>query len=110
MRDELRNWSDRDADAVLLAEGSIRRTAMRGVFGIAGVASPGHAYEGFPMNPGELSASPLVGHLVTPKPKSPGLRGERVPREKRITLKTESPATEGNRRCRQGQRSSLTNP
>jgi len=84
---ELRNWSDRDADAVLFAEGSIWRTDMRGVTGIAGVACPGHAYEGFPMNPGGLSASPLYGQQVTPKPKSPGLRGRGMPREKRITLK-----------------------
>ena len=45
---ELRNWSDRDADAMPVAEGSIRRTAMRGVFGIAGVASPGHAHRDSP--------------------------------------------------------------
>ena len=43
-RDELRNWSDRDADAMLLAESSIRHAVMRGVFGIAGVAArPGRA-------------------------------------------------------------------
>ena len=82
MRDELRNWSDRDADAVPVAEGSIRRTVMRGAFGIAGVASPGHAYEGFPMNPGELPASPLSGHLVAPIPKTPGLRRERAAPER----------------------------
>src|SRR5208283_3826551 len=34
--------------------------------------------KGFPVNPGELSASPLFGHLVAPKPKTPGLRRARA--------------------------------
>src|SRR5450631_4092762 len=34
--------------------------------------------EGLSVNPGELPASPLSGHLVPPNPKTPGLRGERV--------------------------------
>ncbi len=48
----------------------------------------GMLIKGFPVNPGELPASPLSGHLVAPKPKTPGLRGgEGCPREKRTTLK-----------------------
>ena len=89
MRDELRNWSDRDADAMPVAEGSIRRTVMRGALGIAGVASPGHAHQGFPMNPGELSASPfniwVLGDAHPKDTRSAG--GEGCPREKRTTLK-----------------------
>jgi hypothetical protein len=58
-------------------------------FGIAGVASPGHAHQGFPMNPGELSASPLhiwvFGDAHPKGTRSPG--GEGCPREKRTTLK-----------------------
>jgi hypothetical protein len=38
--------------------------------------------EGFPVNPGELPASPLSGLLVAPKPKTPGLRGERAAPER----------------------------
>ena len=34
-----------DADAVSLAEGCIRNTDMRGVSGVAGVPSPGHAFK-----------------------------------------------------------------
>jgi hypothetical protein len=34
-----------DADAVQPAEGSIRPTVMRGGTGVAGVSSPGHAYQ-----------------------------------------------------------------
>ena len=34
-----------DADAVSLAEGRIRSTDMRGVSGVAGVPSPGHAFK-----------------------------------------------------------------
>ena len=33
--------------------------------------------KGFPVNPGELPASPQSGHPVAPNPKTPGLRGER---------------------------------
>src|SRR5271167_3753152 len=51
VRDELRDWSDRDADAMLVAEGSIRHTVRRGVFGITGVASPRHAYQGISREP-----------------------------------------------------------
>src|SRR4249920_1206144 len=38
--------------------------------------------KGFPVNPGELPASPLFGLLVAPKPKTPGLRGERAAPER----------------------------
>ena len=34
--------------------------------------------KGLPVNPGELPASPLSGHLVAPNPKTPGLRGARA--------------------------------
>ena len=38
--------------------------------------------KGLPVNPGELAASPLSGHLVAPNPKTPGLRGERAAPER----------------------------
>src|SRR5437773_3840065 len=34
--------------------------------------------KGLSVNPGELPASPLVGHLVAPNPKTPGLREVRA--------------------------------
>src|SRR5215831_17786153 len=41
-----------DADAVCLAEGSIRTTATARSLGAAGVPSPGHAFTGIPQEPG----------------------------------------------------------
>lgn len=38
--------------------------------------------KGFPVNPGELPASPLSGHLVAPNPKPPGLRRARAASER----------------------------
>ena len=38
--------------------------------------------KGFPVNPGELPASPQFGHPVAPNPKTPGLRGERAAPER----------------------------
>ena len=38
--------------------------------------------KGFSVNPGELPASPLFGHLVAPNPKTPGLRGVRAASER----------------------------
>jgi hypothetical protein len=88
MRIQLRNRPHCDADAVLSAEGSIRCAAMRGVAGIAGVASPGHAYQGTSREPRRVPC--LSAHLgsgaAQPKDtRSPG--GEGCPREKRTTLK-----------------------
>ena len=83
-----RNRSSCDADVVLRAEGSIRHTGMRGVVGIAGVASPGHAYQGTSREPRRAPCfSAYLGAGAT-QPKdtwSPG--GEGCPREKRTTLK-----------------------
>ena len=87
MRDELRNWSDRDADAMLLAEGSIRRTVMRGVFGIAGVASPGHAYQGTSREPRRAACFSAIWALGDAQPKGTRSPGGEGPREKQTTLK-----------------------
>jgi hypothetical protein len=38
----------------------------------------GMLIKGLPVNPGELPAPPLSGHLVAPNPKTPGLRGVRA--------------------------------
>lgn len=88
MRIQLRNWSDRDANAVLLAEGSIRYTAMRGDTGIAGVASPGHAYQGISREPRRACCFSVIWATRVAQPKdtrSP--EGEGCLREKRTTLK-----------------------
>ena len=87
MRDELRNWSDRDADAMLLAEGSIRHTVMRGVIGIAGVASPGHAYQGTSREPRRAPCFSAIWALGDAQPKGTRSPGGEGPREKRTTLK-----------------------
>jgi hypothetical protein len=83
-----RNRPNCDADAVLSAEGSIWRTAMRGAFRIAGVASTGHAYQGISREPRRapcLSAHLGLGAAQPKDTRSPG--GEGCPREKRTTLK-----------------------
>jgi hypothetical protein len=87
VREELRNWSDCDADAVLQAEGSIRRTAMRGVLGIAGVASPGHAYKGTFREPRRAPCFSAIWALGDAQPKGTRSPGGEGPREKRTTLK-----------------------
>jgi hypothetical protein len=97
-RDELRNRPHCDADAVLSAEGSIRYAVMRGMAGIAGVASPRHAYQGTFREPRRapcFSASwarwrPTQRHLVS------GGRG--LPSREANDPQAESPATKGNRR------------
>jgi hypothetical protein len=87
VRDQLRNWSDCDVDAILVAEGCIRHTDMRGVYGIAGVASPGHACKGTTREPRIapcFSANWAPGGAHPKDTRSPG--GEGCPREKRMTL------------------------
>jgi hypothetical protein len=83
-----RNRSNCDADVVLSAEGSIRHTGMRGVVGIAGVASTGHAYKGTFREPRRAPCFSAIWAPGGAQPKdtwSPG--GEGCPREKRTTLK-----------------------
>ena len=88
MRDELRNRHDRDADAMVLAEGSIRYAVMRGVSGIAGVASPGHAYKGISREPRRASCFSVVWAFGGAQPKATWFpEGEGCLREKRTTLK-----------------------
>ena len=87
MRIQLRNRPHCDADAVLSAEGSIRYAVTRGVAGIAGVASPGHAYQGISREPRRAPCFSVIWALGDAQPKdtwSP--RGEGCPREKRMTL------------------------
>ena len=88
VRIQLRNRPHRDADAMLVAEGSIRYTVMRGVSGIAGVASPGHAYKGISREPRRASCFSDRWAIGDAHPKvtwSP--EGEGCLREKRTTLK-----------------------
>ena len=58
------------------AEDSIRRTAMRGVFGVTGVASPGHAYRGISHEPRRAHCfSVKSGYVGAAQSKAPGLCG-----------------------------------
>ena len=77
-----------DADVVQLAEGSIRSTAVRGGTGVAGVSSPGHAYQRTSREPRRVPCLSASWAEVPPNSngtRSPG--GEGCPREKRMTLK-----------------------
>ena len=88
MRDQFRNRPHCDADSVLRAEGSIRYAVMRGAAGIAGVASPGHAYKGISREPRRASCFSVIwafGGAQSKDTWSPG--GEGCLREKRTTLK-----------------------
>jgi hypothetical protein len=79
-----RNRSNCDVDAVLSAEGSIRHTGMRGVVGIAGVASTGHACKGTFREPRRAPCFSAIWAPGGAQPKdtwSPG--GEGCLREKR---------------------------
>lgn len=79
---------DRDADAVLMVEGSIWCTVMRGAAGIAGVVSPGHAYKGISREPRRARCFSVDWAIGDAQPKdtwSP--EGEGCLREKRTTLK-----------------------
>jgi hypothetical protein len=78
MRIQLRNRPHCDADAVLSAEGSIRYAVMRGVVGIAGVASPRHAYQGISREPRRAPCFSVIWAQVPPNPKTPGLREVRA--------------------------------
>lgn len=79
---------DRDADALLIAEGSIRRTVMRGEAGITGVASPGHAYKGISREPRRARCFSVDWAIGGAQPKATWSReGEGCLREKRTTLK-----------------------
>jgi hypothetical protein len=53
-----------------------------GMLGSPESLARGMLTKGFPVNPGELAASPLFGHLVAPNPKPPGLRRARVASER----------------------------
>ena len=68
VRNQPRNWPDCDADAVPLAQGSIRHTVMRGVSGVAGVASPGHAHQGTSREPRRAPYLSRSMGVVTPNP------------------------------------------
>jgi hypothetical protein len=61
-----------DADAVSLAEGSIRTTAMRGWPGVAGVPSPGHAFKGISREPRRSRYLSRRWAWCRPEPKTPG--------------------------------------
>src|ERR1700730_3821863 len=82
-----RNRPNCDADAVLRAEGSIRHTDRRGVAGIAGVASTGHAYQGTFRGPRRAPCFSVIWAPGGAQPRDTwSRRGEGCPREKRMTL------------------------
>ena len=86
MRIQLRNRPHCDADAVRSAEGSIRYAVMRGVAGIAGVASPRHAYQGISREPRRAPClSAYLGSGAAQPKDTWSAGGEGCPREKRTT-------------------------
>jgi len=68
---------------------------LRGVSGIAGVASPGHAYKGISREPRRASCFSDSWALVAPNPKTPGLRRARA-----ASARSERPSNGVS--CRQG--------
>jgi hypothetical protein len=86
---QLRNWPDCDADVIPVAEGGIGDTVMRGVFGVAGVASPGHADQGTSREPRRARCfSAVIWARGDAQPKGTwSAGGEGGPRRKRTTLK-----------------------
>jgi hypothetical protein len=61
-----------DADAVSLAEGSIRTTVKARSLGAAGVPSPGHAFTRIPQEPGRPPVSSRMYRHGTPDRNGPG--------------------------------------
>jgi hypothetical protein len=98
VRIQLRNRPHCDADAVLSAEGSIRYAVMRGVAGIAGVASPRHAYQGISREPRRARYFSRLWARLRPTQRNqvPGKRG--LPAGSEQALDEEKPVAKGDRR------------
>jgi hypothetical protein len=100
VRIQLRHLIHRcDADAVSLAEGSIRITGMRGGQGSPESLARGMLSKGFPVNPGELPTFPGAWAPVTPNPnltRSLGMRA--LPTGSEQTLAEEKPVAKGDQR------------
>src|ERR1700693_177330 len=105
-----RNRSNCDADAVLSAEGSIRHTGMRGVVGIAGVASTGHAYKGTFREPRRAPCFSAIWARWRPTQRHLVSGGRGLPPREANDPQTEAPGAEGNRRRSEGPAGSLTIP
>jgi len=98
VRIQLRNRPHCDADAVLSAEGSIRYAVMRGVAGIAGVASPRHAYQGISREPRRAPYLFRLWARLRPTQRNQ-VSGERgLPRGSEQALDEEKPVAKGDRR------------
>jgi len=77
-----KSFLHRDADAVSLAEGSIRKTDNARLPGVAGVPSPGHAFKRTSREPRRAADLSRAGYGFCPTQKEPGPEGnEGVPRE-----------------------------
>ena len=68
-----------DADAVSLAEGSIRTTATARSLGAAGVPSPGHAFTRIPQEPGRPPVSSRETGMARLTAKGPAPAGRDAP-------------------------------
>ena len=68
-----------DADAVCLAEGSIRTTATARSLGAAGGPSPGPAFPGIPQEPGRPPVSSRKTGMARLTPKGPAPAGRDAP-------------------------------
>jgi hypothetical protein len=78
VRVQPRNVCSGEADVFSLAEGSIWQRPLFARSGrLAGVASPGHAPQGWPRNRRELPVSSSVGEVRDSKGRPEGLRMDR---------------------------------
>ena len=99
MRIQLRNLIlVANADAVSLAEGSIRTLVRREGLGVAGVQDRGMLPKGFPANTGELPTSGEIGRVCSPTQSAPGPWSMRGAPWEANNPQREKPVTKGDRR------------
>lgn len=88
-----------DADAVSLAEGSIRTNHYARLFGVAGVPSPGHAFNWIPCEHRRAHYLSRQMGACAAQPQEHRVPGARGPLHgKRTTLSAEQPVVKGDRR------------
>src|SRR5262252_9916004 len=95
-----KSFSHRDADAVSLAEGSIRATDTRGCSGVAGVPSPGHAFKRTSREPRRATDLSRAGCGSAQPEKNQVPREARVSHGKRTGPRRGVPAAKGDQRWR----------
>jgi hypothetical protein len=93
-----KSFSHRDADAVSLAEGSIRATDTRGCSGVAGVPSPGHAFKRTSREPRRATDLSRAGCGSAQPEENQVPRETRVSHGKRTGPRRGVPAAKGDQR------------